>query len=83
MPSLLHAAERLDTREGQQADFCLIGQSALIEILADAARGIAAHHGLRAVGIEDAHGEVGLGNSSLVYQHKTVRAYALVAVAPG
>ena len=50
----------LDAREGEQTYFRLFGQTALVEVLADASAGIAAHHGLATVGIEDAHGKISL-----------------------
>ena len=75
-------AQRLHAREREQADDCAVGDALLVEVLADAARGVAAHHGLRAVGVEDAHGEVGLGHARAAYEHQPVGAYAPVAVAP-
>ena len=75
--------EVLDTRERQQADLRLLGDAPVIEILSDASRGIATHHRFRPVGVEDAHGEVGLDNRTATNEHKAVGANAFVAVAPG
>ena len=63
-------------------DFFFVCQPSLVEIFSYAPRSIAAHHGLTAVGIENAHGEVGLGHRAVVNQHQSVGAYALVAVTP-
>ena len=74
--------QHLDARQREQAYGGLVGQPALVEILAYAARSVAAHHGFRAVGVEDAHRKVGLGHRRALYQHQSVGAYTLVAVAP-
>jgi len=54
--------ERLNTRICKQSYFCLCCEGSLVEILSYTPRGIAAHHGLRAVGIKDAHTIIGLRN---------------------
>ena len=74
--------QRLDSRKRQQTNLSLVLQAALIEVLAYAAAGIAAHHRLAAVGIEDAHSKVGLRHGRAVNEHQSVGADALVPVAP-
>ncbi len=51
--------KHLYTGEGLKSDDSLVGQTAFVNILADTARGVAAHLGLRAIGIEHAHTEIG------------------------
>ena len=75
--------QHLDARRGEQAHPRLVGQAALIHILANAAAGIAAHQPLRAVGIENAHGEIGLGRFGAPDEHQAVAADAHVGAAPG
>ena len=70
----------LNARQCLQTHHGLVGQSTLVEIFAYASRGIAAHHRFAAIGIEYAHGEVGVGGAA--YQHQSVGTDALVAVAP-
>ena len=53
-----------------------------IKKLAYASTGIATHHGLATIGIENTHRKVGFGNGTTVDKHKAVGANALVAVAP-
>ena len=73
--------KHLDAREGHQSDGGAVGEATLIEIFAHATAGIATHHRLAAVGIEDAHGEVGsTAHLAVAYQHQSIAAYALVAV---
>ena len=79
---LLMQQQRLYARQRLEAYLLLCCQSTLKEILPDATARIAAHHSLRTVGIEDAHGEVGIRNSAVIYQHKSIAADTLVAVAP-
>ena len=74
--------ERFDTRECEQAYLCLCCQGSFIEIFSDTPRGIAAHHGFRAVGIEDAHGKVGLRNRRCSDEYESVAANAFMTVAP-
>ena len=73
--------QRLDTRKREQADYRLVRQTALVEVLTYATTGIAAHHGFAAIGIEDVHREVGLGNGAASDEHQTVRTDALIPVA--
>ena len=74
--------EHLDARQRQQTDLCLRGEAFPKEVFSDTSRGVAAHHGLTAVGIEDAHGEVGLGHRTLANQDQSIGADALMTVAP-
>ena len=62
---------------------CLCCDSVFIKKLAYASTGIATHHGLATIGIENTHRKVGFGNGTTVDKHKAVGANALVAVAPG
>ena len=72
-------ADDLDARGCFQADDVLFHQTAVIGILAHAARGIAAHFGLGAVGIEHAHPEIGHPRGQ--DEHQTVRTHAEMPVA--
>ena len=72
--------QHLDARERLEADGRTLGQPVVVQVLADAARGVATHAGLRAVVVEDAHGEV--AHSRGADEHQTVPADALVTVAP-
>ena len=60
----------------------LAREPSLIGILADAAAGVAAHEPLAAVGIEDAHRQVGLMPIAPTHQHQPVAADAHVGLAP-
>ena len=75
--------ERLHTRQRLQSYGGFTGEPFLIQILANASRRVAAHHGFRSVGIENAHREIGFYSFiGLAYQHKSVAAYASMVFAP-
>ena len=74
--------KRLDARICKQSYLCLCCKGSLVEIFPDTPRGIAAHHRLRAVGIENTHTVVGLWDGRRANQHQSVAADALVAVTP-
>ncbi|CDE33604.1 unknown [Leyella stercorea CAG:629] len=75
--------QKLHARECLQTYRCLVGEPALIEILSDATRSIAAHLRFRTISVKDAHGEVGI-NTTIRFadKHKSVATDACVAVAP-
>lgn len=54
----------------------------LVEVLANAAAGVAAHHGLRTVGVEDAHAVVGISGRRTADEHETVAADTEMWTAP-
>ena len=72
--------EGLDAGESVQGDGGPVGQALVVDVLADAAGGVAAHAGLGTVGVEDAHAEV--GHVRAAYQHQPVAADARVWAAP-
>ena len=75
--------EHLHSRQRFEPYAPLGGYAFVVEVLAYAARGVAAHHRFRTVGVENAHGEVGIhALSGLSYQHESVAAYTRVRRTP-
>ena len=69
-----------DARQRLERDNGVVGQSVFVHIFAYAAAGVAAHAGLRAVGVEYAHAEVCFVRRA--DEHQTVAADARVRLAP-
>ena len=75
--------EHLDAGKRLQAHGVALEEAALVDILAYAAARVATHHGLGAVGVENAHREVGNGGvGRRANEHQAVGADAEMAVAP-
>lgn len=71
--------QHLDAGEGLQCDSGFSRQSFLVHIFSDASGGVAAHLGLRAVGIEHPHSEISYVTGE--NHHKSVRSYSKMGVA--
>ena len=79
-PALLHVqGEHLQPAAGHEGDLRLVGEAALVHVLADAAGGVAAHLGLAAVCVEDAHAEI--RRLAGLDEHQAVGAHAEVGPA--
>ena len=79
LPALYGQLQHLDAGARFQRDAGLVRQPAVIDVLADAAAGVAAHVALGAIGVEHAHAEVRrIGGTD---EHQPVRAHAEVPVA--
>ena len=77
---MVNAANVLDARESFEGDGRTVCQSVLIDKAAYAAAAVATHHGLRTIGIEDAHTEV--GHLAAADQNQAVGTDARVRTAP-